>query len=198
MTLLIWYPIYNLGETFFHLGKADICTLKSNLCGDPALPMLMIWPPILVARLQDTYTSESLRRFYLLLHSAKTLGLRTLWLLLLFTTSTAFSTCNFRGALAVSSFFSVEDELSVSCFFVAEPAFSAFAAAVDFSVFCFFTAEDGFPVFCSFDAKDEFKDLCFFASAGSFPDLRFFPPGPVAAESVLLVFSFAASEGVLL
>jgi len=127
--------------------------------------------------------------------SAKTLGFRTLWLLLLSTaTSTAFSTCSFEGALAVSAFFALEDELSVACFFFAEDALSApclFAAADECSVSCFFTVEDGFPVFFSINADDEFPDPCSFASAGSFTDLRFFP-----AERAVLVCGPVAAEGV--
>ena len=106
--------------------------------------LCLIWPPTLAARRQDTFASETLSRLSLL-HSSKTLGFRTLWLLLLFTaTSTAFSIFRFKELLSVS-FFIAQGAFSVSCFFVAEDVFS---------VFSFFVADDVFPVSCFFVAAD--------------------------------------------
>ena len=147
--------------------------------------LCLICPATLAARRQDTFASETLSRLSLL-HSSKTLGFRTLWLLLLFTaTSTAFSIFRFKELLSVS-FFIAQGAFSVSCFFVAEDVFS---------VFSFFVADNVFPVSCFFIAADS----RFFASAGSFPVLRFFPaeqaamvPSPVAAEGVPPALFFAA------
>ena len=122
------------------------------------------------------------------------MGFRTLWLLLLFTsTKMAFSILIVVGMFPLISFLAAgADVFPAVCFFPSEdefPVLGFFAAAAEFPAARLFPSEDKFPVFGVFAAEDEFPVVCFFPSESEFPLF-----GVFVAEDEFPVFGVFAAE----